>query len=71
MFLPRNLIDADWFREIATYNPMSYLVEAPRSLLVTGWDAQALVLGCGIAAAILFLALAASAAGLKRRLLGT
>src|SRR5205814_4641895 len=38
MSLPRNLIQTDWFREVATYNPVSYLIEAIRSLLVKGWD---------------------------------
>ena len=50
MVMPRNLIREIWFEKIATYNPMSYLVEAPRSLLITGWDGEALALGCGIAA---------------------
>ena len=27
MALPRNLIQTDWFREVATYNPVSYLIE--------------------------------------------
>ena len=36
--LPRNLIKADWFREVATYNPVSYLIEGVRSLIITGWD---------------------------------
>lgn len=37
MAMPRDLIDADWFKTVATINPMSYLVEAPRSLLISGW----------------------------------
>lgn len=40
--LPRELIEADWFRTIATYNPVSYLVEGVRSLIITGWDGGAL-----------------------------
>ena len=43
--LPRDLIKATWFRDVATYNPVSYLLEALRSLVITGWDAQALALG--------------------------
>jgi ABC-2 type transport system permease protein len=50
--LPRNLMSVDWFRTIATYNPVSYLLEAIRSLLITGWDGEALALGFGCAAAI-------------------
>jgi ABC-2 type transport system permease protein len=70
MVMPRNLITADWFKTIATYNPMSYLVEAPRSLLVTGWDGQALALGAGIAAVVLVIALATSVFSLQRRMVG-
>jgi ABC-2 type transport system permease protein len=55
--LPRNLIETDWFQTVATYNPISYLVEAPRSLLVSGWDGEALGLGISVAMAILFAAL--------------
>ena len=44
MNLPRNLIQTDWFREVATYNPVSYLIEAIRSLLIKGWDGEALAL---------------------------
>jgi ABC-2 type transport system permease protein len=42
MNLPRNLIQADWFRTVATWNPISYLVEGLRSLVITGWDGTAL-----------------------------
>jgi ABC-2 type transport system permease protein len=52
MALPRDLIETDWFRAIATYNPVSYLLEAIRSLLITGWDAEALALGFGFAGAL-------------------
>jgi len=49
MNLPRNLIETDWFRIAASLNPVSYLIEAIRSLVITGWDGQALALGFGIA----------------------
>ena len=42
MYLPRNLIKADWFRTIADINPVSYLLEGIRSVLITGWDGTAL-----------------------------
>ena len=45
-------MEVDWFRDVATVNPVSYLIEGVRSLIITGWDAQALALGFGIAAAI-------------------
>ena len=34
---------------IATVNPVSYLLEGIRSLLIEGWDGEALALGFGIA----------------------
>ena len=71
MSLPRNLIHTVWFREVATYNPVSYLIEAIRSLLISGWDGQALALGFGIAGAIALLAMLAATSALKGRLART
>lgn len=45
---PRNLMKARWFAGIATLNPISYVVEAIRSLVVTGWDWRALGVGVAI-----------------------
>jgi ABC-2 type transport system permease protein len=66
--LPRDLIEADWFRTVATINPISYLVEGLRSLVITGWDLQALALGFGCAFGIIVLALSGAAASLKVRM---
>jgi ABC-2 type transport system permease protein len=71
MSLPRNLIHTAWFREVATYNPVSYLIEAIRSLLITGWNAQALELGFGIAAGICVCAMLAASVALRTRLART
>jgi ABC-2 type transport system permease protein len=71
MSLPRPLIEQDWFRTIATYNPVSYLLEGVRSLVITGWDGEALALGFGIAGAIALIAVTASAAALRTRLIRT
>ena len=69
--LPRELIEVDWFRTVATYNPASYLIEGLRSLVITGWDAQALALGFGVALAVVAIGLAAAAGGLRTRLART
>ncbi|MGK2955888.1 MAG: ABC transporter permease [Solirubrobacterales bacterium] len=69
MALPRNLIEQDWYRFIATINPVSYLIEAIRSLFVIGWDAEALALGFGFAIIIAFLSIAIAAGSLKGRML--
>jgi ABC-2 type transport system permease protein len=69
--LPRNLIEQDWFRTIATYNPVSYLVEGVRSLIITGWDGEALALGFGLAALIAAISITLSAGALRTRLVRT
>jgi ABC-2 type transport system permease protein len=71
MALPRNLIEHGWFHTIATYNPVSYLLEAIRSLLITGWDSEALALGFGCAAVIAVIALTASSVALRTRMART
>jgi ABC-2 type transport system permease protein len=69
--LPRNVIKVHWFREVATYNPVSYLIEGIRSLIITGWDAQALALGFGFAAALLAITLGLANMAMKTRLVRT
>src|SRR5689334_18133035 len=68
MNIPRNLIATSWFRDAATANPVSYLLECVRSLIITGWDAEALALGFGIATAIAVVALALSSWALRVRM---
>ncbi len=71
MALPRPLIEQDWFRTIATYNPVSYLLEAIRSLIITGWDAEALALGGGIVAAACVVFMAGASRAVRMRLART
>jgi ABC-2 type transport system permease protein len=71
MNMPRNLIEIDWFRIAATANPVSYLLEGVRSLIITGWDGQALALGFAVAVAVSLVALTASSWALKERLART
>ena len=68
MNIPRNLIEATWFRDLATANPVSYLLECVRSLIITGWDPEALALGFGIAASIALVAMAAASWALRVRM---
>jgi ABC-2 type transport system permease protein len=68
MNLPRDLIETDWFRAVATANPVSYLIECVRSLIITGWDGEALALGFGIAFALAAVAIALASAALRTRL---
>ena len=68
MALPRHLIEIDWFKTVATYNPVSYLIEGIRSLVIEGWNPQALALGFGVAAAIALVSLALATAALRTRM---
>ena len=71
MNLPRNLIEADWFRWLANVNPVSYLIEGVRSLIIEGWNGEAIGLAFAIAAALLAVALGASAVALRERMTRT
>jgi ABC-2 type transport system permease protein len=68
MNTPRNLIAVDWFRFLASVNPVSYLIECVRSLIITGWDAEALALGFGIATVLAIVSLTAAGWALGRRM---
>jgi len=70
-FFPRDLIEQDWFRTVATYNPVSYMVEGIRSLVITGWDGQALAQAFGIAGVAIVGFLALSSRALRLRLVRT
>jgi ABC-2 type transport system permease protein len=69
--LPRNLIEVDWFRHIATWNPVSYMLEGVRSLLITGWDVEALALGFAAAGGLVIFALTAASAALRTQMVRT
>ena len=71
MNTPRDLIGVDWFQFVASVNPVSYLIECVRSLIITGWDGQALALGFGIAVGIGLLSTTIATLALKNRLVRT
>ena len=69
--LPRELIEQDWFRTIATWNPVSYLVEGIRSVVITGWDAEALERGFAVAIVLCALGIFGASRALRTRLVRT
>jgi ABC-2 type transport system permease protein len=71
MALPRDLIEIGWFQTVATYNPVSYMLEGIRSLVIIGWDGEALALGFACAGGLALLALAAASSALRTRMLRT
>ncbi|HEU4943823.1 MAG TPA: ABC transporter permease, partial [Solirubrobacterales bacterium] len=66
--LPRNLIQQDWFQTIATINPVSYMIEGIRSLMIVGWDGEALALAFGIALALIAGSITIASLALKERM---
>ena len=71
MNAPRNLIGVDWFRIAATLNPVSYMIECVRSLIITGWDWQALALGFGFAIVLGLVSLWLASGALRTRMTRT
>lgn len=66
--LPRQLLRTGWFHTVATWNPISYLIEGFRSLFISGWDATALGRGFAVALGLVAVGLLAAAAALRTRL---
>jgi len=71
MNAPRDLIGVDWFRTAATLNPVSYMIECVRSLIITGWDWQALALGFAFVFALGLASLALASRALRTRMTRT
>ena len=71
MSLPRDLIETDWFRTVATWNPVSYVLEGIRSLVIEGWDGEAIGLALAAAVGIAAVALLAASSALRTRMVRT
>jgi ABC-2 type transport system permease protein len=66
--LPRNLLRTGWFHTVATWNPISYLIEGFRSLFISGWDGTVLLRGFAVAIGLTLVALLLVAGALRTRL---
>ena len=71
MNTPRDLIDVEWFQTAATLNPVSYMIELVRSLIIEGWNLQALALGFGFTLVIGIISIALAARALRTRMTRT
>jgi ABC-2 type transport system permease protein len=69
--LPRPLIEQDWFRTVATWNPVSYLIEGIRSVVITGWDRVALERAFGIVLILCAVGITGASRALRTRLVRT
>jgi ABC-2 type transport system permease protein len=66
--LPRQLLKTGWFHTVATWNPVTYLIEGFRSLYILGWNETALLRGFGVALALLAIGLLAVQGALRTRM---
>src|ERR671931_2013671 len=71
MNIPRNLIETTWFRWVATVNPVSYLIEAVRGLVIYDWRWGTIGLGFAGAGALCLVGFALAAHALIERLART
>ena len=68
MNIPRNLIETTWFRWVATANPVSYLIEAVRALVIYDWRWETVGLGFAVAGAMCVIGFALATHALIGRL---
>jgi len=71
MSLPRNLIESDWYQTVATWNPVSYMIEGIRSLVIVGWDPEAIALGFACAGGVAAIAITLANGALRTRMVRT
>jgi ABC-2 type transport system permease protein len=69
--LPRDLIQADWFETVASLNPVSYLLEGIRELMITGWTAGPILGSFAVAGGFLVIGLVLATVALRGRLTRT
>lgn len=65
--VPKQLLTG-WFSAIATYNPVTYLLGALRSLITSGWQIRPLLEGFGAVSALAFLGMVLAFAALRARI---
>lgn len=65
-FMPRTFL-AGWFKAVATYNPATYIIEALRSPITTGWTLQPIAYGLFAIAGICVVGFGGAAVFLRTR----
>jgi ABC-2 type transport system permease protein len=66
-FFPRELMEG-WFREVASINPFSHMIEGLRAQVISGLDLAEIGKSLAVAGAIFAAGIAASAVALRKRL---
>jgi ABC-2 type transport system permease protein len=68
MNIPRDFIETDWFRWVATINPVSYLIEAVRAIVIYDWRWETIGLGFAVAGAMCLVGFALASHALYNRM---
>jgi len=66
-FLPKEALTG-WLSAVATYNPVTYLLDALRSLVMKGWDGASLAKGAAAVAAVGLVSFSLAMAAFRGRL---
>ncbi len=66
-FLPQDALTG-WLATVATYNPVTYVLEGLRSLISVGWDTTALLQGLAASAALMVVSFGLATAAMRGRL---
>ena len=66
LFLPQEAM-TDWLATVADYNPVTYLLEALRSLITVGWEPMVLLRGVGAVLLVAVVSIGLALAALKGR----
>jgi ABC-2 type transport system permease protein len=65
--IPKQLLTG-WFSAIATYNPVTYLLGALRSLITSGWQMRPLLEGLAAVSGLALVGMALAFAALRARI---
>lgn len=71
MSMPLELIESDWFHAVAQANPVTYLIDGMRSLVITGWDGVALGRDVLVLVVFIVFGLNGASRAMRRRLTRT
>ena len=66
LFLPQEAM-TDWLATVADYNPVTYLLEALRSLITVGWEPDVLLRGIGAVSLVAVVSMSLAFLALKGR----
>ena len=66
LFLPQEAM-TDWLATVADYNPVTYLLEALRSLITVGWEPEVLLRGIGAVSLVAVVSMSLAFMALKGR----